>query len=134
LIAAPPEALGSIPSTYMVTQQSSLIPAPGDLMASSGLHRYQAQAWCPHTQAGKTFICIKLINLKKKSFKDFKVSSQVKNTWSYREPGFNSQYTHGSSHMSITPVLRGLMSSFSVYQACTHYTYIHVGKILIHIK
>jgi hypothetical protein len=44
-----------------------------------------------------------------------------------KDQSSNSQYPHGSSQQSLTPVRR-------IPQECTWYTYVHAGRIFIHIK
>lgn len=62
--------------------------------------------------------------------------SVVESTYSFRGPGFNSQYLDGSSQMSLTLVRGDLppLLCFSRHWLCTGHTDVHADKTPINIK
>jgi hypothetical protein len=65
-LAVLPKDLGLFSSTHMVAHNCSLTPLLGDLMPSSGLHKYQASKWHTGIHKSKIFIHIKFLNKLKK--------------------------------------------------------------------
>lgn len=43
-------------------------------------------------------------------------------------PGFDSQHTHGSSRLSVTPDLADLVASFSSHRYCIYALYPHTCR------
>lgn len=78
------------------------------------------------------WVCSQTIHWKTQSW-SWRDSSVVS---SYRELGFGSQPSSGSSWRSVmlVPGDPTPFSAFHRHQACTWYTDIHVGKTSIHIK
>ena len=69
-------------------------------------------------------------------YQGWRAGSMVKNTCSYKGPGFDSQHPRGSSLLSVIPV-PGDPASFSDlpgHQACEWYIDIHIGKMYTKIN
>lgn len=49
----------SVPSTHIEASQPSIMPVPGDPMASSDSYEHKVHTWCTYIHEGKTFKNIK---------------------------------------------------------------------------
>lgn len=59
---------------------------------------------------------------------------EVKSTGCFsRGPRFSSQHLHDGLQSPITPVLGNQNPGLQGHQICIWYTYIHTGKILLHV-